>query len=355
MDDFILKVNEVNTANMPTHGGNISEEARRLRVKENQILDASASLVPFLPPKSLHRTLQKALANNSLRNYPDCTYQSLKEAIATWHGIDSTMVLPGNGASELLTWSARDASEKGTSALAAPSFNDYARALHCWNGKFIYMKLPLYWTSEKPQKFPLIPKTNVVWVTNPHNPTGQLWSRESIEPLLKNHSLVISDEAFLSLVPNGESQSLIPLIRNHSNLIVIRSLTKLFAIAGLRLGYAISSANRLEKWEHLRDPWPLNSLAVSAGLMLMNDQFTYHRWTNKVHSWLSEEGPWLHKQLQKLPGIKAYPSAANFQLIEGNNSLMQLRESLARKKILLRDCRSFKGLGENWSFHILIN
>ena len=80
----------------------------------------------------------------------------------------------------------------------------------------------------------------------------------------------------------------------------------------------------------------------------MNDRFTYHRWTNKIHSWLSEEGPWLHKQLGNLPGIKAYPSAANFQLIEGKNSLMQLRENLARKRILLRDCRSFNGLGENW-------
>ena len=323
-------------SSIQTHGGNVSEEARRLKVKESQFLDASASLVPFLPPKSLHRCLQKALGSNSLRNYPDHTYQSLKDAIATWHEIDSTMVLPGNGAAELITWSARDASAKGTSALAAPGFNDYERALQCWNGKYLYMPLPLCWTSEKPQKFPLTPKTNVVWITNPHNPTGQLWSRASLEPLLKRNSLLICDEAFLSLVPDGEKQSLIPLVSHYPNLIVIRSLTKLFAIAGLRLGYAVSSAKRLQKWQNWRDPWPLNSLAVSAGLFLLNDKLIYNQWTKKIHSWLSKEGPWLHKKLKDLPGIKSHPSSTNFQLIEGSNSLINLREKLAQKKILLR-------------------
>ncbi len=330
------------------HGGNVSEEARRLGVKESQLLDASASLVPFPPPKKLHHCLRKALVDKSLRNYPDCKHQSLREAIGNWHGVHPTMVLPGNGAAELLTWSARDAAEKGVSTLIYPGFFDYERALNCWNGKYMYFNLPLEWSNKRPQEFPFTPNNNVLWVTNPHNPTGQLWKRSSIEPLLEHHELVICDEAFLSLVPDGENQSLIPLISENPNLIVIRSLTKLFAIAGLRLGYAISSAKRLQQWQTWRDPWPLNSLATAAGIMLMSDQVILKQWTNKVHKWLSKEGPWMQTKLNALPGIKSHPSSTNFQLIEGNESLTILRKKLAEKKILLRDCSSFNGLGENW-------
>ena len=331
-----------------SHGGNVSEEARRLGISEDKILDASASLVPFSPPNSFNHYLIKALKGNSLRNYPDLTYKALKNAISNWHEIDSSMVLPGNGAAELLTWAARDASNKGTSALAAPGFTDYERALHCWNGEYIYLTLPLSWTLQKPQTFPLNPQSDVVWITNPHNPTGQLWSRTSIEPLLKNHNLVICDEAFLSLVPEGEKESLVPLVRNNSNLIVIRSLTKLFAIAGLRLGYAISSAERLYKWQQWRDPWPINGIATAAGLMLMSNKSMHDQWTKKIHNWLLKEGPWFQKKLQNLPGITSHPSSTNFQLIEGSKSLIQLRENLSQRGILIRDCRSFRGLGDNW-------
>ena len=72
------------------------------------------------------------------------------------------------------------------------------------------------------------------------------------------------------------------------------------------------------------------------------------KWTNKIHNWLLKEGPWMHRKLQDLPGIKSHPSSTNFLLIEGNQSLLELRENLCRKKILIRDCRSFIGLGENW-------
>ena len=337
----------MNTA-IPKHGGNLSEEARRLGIDEHQLLDASASLVPFQPPKSIHSCLRNALVGNSLTKYPDHTYQAFREAIGNWHEIDPKMVLPGNGAAELLTWSARDAAETGTSTLVAPGFSDYARALNCWKGQYLYQQLPKCWSSNTPQAFPLTTNNNVLWITNPHNPTGQLWSRTSIEPLLERHKLVICDEAFLSLVPHGERQSLIPLVKNNSNLIVIRSLTKLFSIAGLRLGYAISTYKRLQRWQYLRDPWPLNGLASAVGTKLMNDHIELDKWTRKVHNWLAKEGPWLQAKLGDLPGIKSHPSATNFQLIESNNSLVKLREILSQQKILLRDCRSFEGLDEKW-------
>ncbi len=333
---------------MLQHGGNIEQEAKRLGVHINSLIDASASLVPFSLPPSIYHCLVNALKGNELKIYPDRNHLVLREAIGKYHEIQPSMILPGNGASELITWAARDAAKNGVSLLPSPGFSDYQRAIECWNGQYQYSPLPLQWSSTFPQPFPLKPNKEVIWITNPHNPTGQFWNRCSLEELLKTHSLVICDEAFLPLVPQGEQQSLIPLVNDYPNLIVLRSLTKLFSIAGLRLGYAISSISRIEQWQKWRDPWPVNGLAIAIGTKLMTEAHILNNHIKKVQDWVHQEGAWLQTNLQDLPGITCHSSSTNFQLIESNNSLVQFRESLARNNILLRDCRSFIGLGENW-------
>jgi len=161
--------------------------------------------------------------------------------------------------------------------------------------------------------------------------------------------LVICDEAFLPLVPDGEQQSLIPLVAKHPNLVVIRSLTKLYGIAGLRLGYAVARPERLQRWAEWRDPWPVNGIALAVGERLLASPRRYHRWCKRVQRWTAKEGAWMEQQLAMLPGITPMPSAANYLLIRSKQSLVPLREALEqRHRILLRDCRSFEGLGENW-------
>ncbi len=330
------------------HGGNLAYEARRLGCRIDQVLDASSSLVPFPPSRSLRRCLIAEIRGHGLRNYPDRHHKDLREAIGIWHGIDPAMVLPGNGASELFTWAARDASLEGISGLPSPGFSDYVRALCCWSAPYVHQTLPLSWSLVAPETFPLSPKTDVLWLTNPHNPTGQLWSRESIIPLLDNYKLIICDEAFLPLVPYGEQQSVVSLVSHFPNLIVIRSLTKLFAIAGLRLGYAISTPDRLMRWREWRDPWPVNGLALAAGTMLLEDHLALERWLAKIQSWVANEGSWFYRNLLKLPRISVHPSSANFFLVKGNSSLVSFREQLAQRRILVRDCSSFPELGGSW-------
>ena len=189
----------------------------------------------------------------------------------------------------------------------------------------------------------------MAWICNPHNPTGQLWSRASLEQLVANHALVICDEAFLPLVPNGEQQSLIPLVAEHSNLVVIRSLTKLYGIAGLRLGYAVAQPQRLQRWVDWRDPWPVNGIALAVGERLLASPRRYRRWCARVQRWTAIEGAWMKRQLAALPGITPMPTAVNYLLVRANSSLLPLREALEQRyRILLRDCRSFEGLGDNW-------
>ena len=336
---------------LPPHGGNLSQEARRLGMKPSQLLDASASLVPFRPPRALRQALAAAIQGQALRDYPDRVQADLRSAIASWHGVDPDQVLGGNGAAELFTWAARDATAVGLNVLPQPGFADYSRALACWGGAIEELSLPLEWGDCWPQPFLLgaIKETSdVIWITNPHNPTGQLWSRASLEPLLARYALVICDEAFLPLVPGGEAQSLLPLVADHLNLVVIRSLTKLFAIAGLRLGYAVAAPDRLQRWHGWRDPWPVNGLAIAAGVAVMNDPVGLQRWQGRVQKWVLQEGTWFRAQLDAIPGFQTYPSAANYLLIRGEQSLLELREQLACQGVLLRDCRSFAGLGERW-------
>ena len=336
------------------HGGNRQAVARRLGCRPEEILDASASLVPFGPPAVLVRALKRGLSGPALRDYPDRDYHALRGALAALHGVDPAAVLPGNGAAELFTWAARDAAAAGVSLLPAPGFADYGRALACWGGATRPLPLPLHWGAAFPQPFPAPPPDPIepaatLWITNPHNPTGQLWSRDSLEPLLERFALVIVDEAFLSLVPDGEKQSLIPLLADHPGLVVIRSLTKLLGIAGLRLGYALAAPERLARWRGWRDPWPVNGLAALAGVELLADGEGFARWQRRVQTWTAREGAWLAAQLTTIPGLEPLPSAANFLLLRGEDSLEPLRCALEeRERVLLRDCRSFEGLSPQW-------
>ena len=329
------------------HGGELQQAASRLGVDAARLLDASASLAPFTP------RLSWRVLRCGLRGYPDRSHALLRHQLAELHRIDNDFVLPGNGAAELFTWAARDAACSGSNVSISPCFGDYARSLRCWDAELISVPMSLHWTAGSPQPYPsesvLKEEASVLWICNPHNPTGQLWSRASLEPLLARFSLVICDEAFLPLVPDGESQSLIPLVADHPNLIVVRSLTKLFAIAGLRLGYAVAHPQRLQRWSSWRDPWPVNGLALAAADQLLGQPRHYQAWCRRVQRWVTEEGAWMKAQVARLPGITPMPSAGNFYLIRSEQSLVPLRERVERHHlVLLRDCRSFEGLGERW-------
>ena len=340
--------------NPPRHGGNLQQAAQRLGCAPSQLLDFSASLVPFGPPASLRRLWRAALRPGptaSLVAYPDRSYSSLRGALAARHGVSPEAVLPGNGAAELFTWVARDAAALGVSALLSPGFADYQRALACWSARWQLHPLRLPHQLAGPQPLPsalqepLPPQLGPLWITNPHNPTGQLWSRESLLQLLERVPLLIVDEAFLPLVPDGEQQSLLELASQHPRLVVVRSLTKLCSIAGLRLGYAVAQPERLQRWASWRDPWPVNGLAAAAGELLIGDR----AWQQRVERWVAREGPWFSRALAELTGWQVGPSSANYLLLRASEDLEPLRQQLEqRHRILVRDCRSFAGLNSQW-------
>ena len=331
------------------HGGNILSYAEKLNLLPSKIIDSSASLVPFEPPKILLDSLHLEVKTRGFRYYPERNLNNLRETIGEFHQINPESILPGNGASELITWAGYEASKSGESCIPSPGFVDYERSLNCWDASFTYSELPKSWSNSFPQPFPLKPICDVIWITNPHNPTGQLWDKKSLEIILKKYKLVICDEAFLAITPNGEKESLIPLTKIYDNLLVIRSLTKLFNMAGLRLGYAIGSSKILKKWNAKRDPWSLNSFAIKAGIELLSNRIFYEEWTKKIHDWVNTEKSWVANKLSKIKSLKVHNSSTNFFLIESNFSLSANIHYLQNKGILIRECSSFKFLDEKWA------
>ncbi|HEY9642209.1 MAG TPA: aminotransferase class I/II-fold pyridoxal phosphate-dependent enzyme, partial [Coleofasciculaceae cyanobacterium] len=182
-------------------------------------------------------------------------------------------------------------------------------------------------------------------LNNPHNPTGILFTAEKIRPLLEQFALVVLDEAFMDFLLPEQQQSLIHQVPNYPNLVILRSLTKFYSLAGLRLGYAIAHPDRLRRWQQWRDPWSVNVLAAAAGIAGLQDlPFQQRTW-----DWLDSARSQLFEGLLGLPGLQPLPSVANYFLVQSDRSTVQLqRELLHHSRILIRDCVSFPELGDRF-------
>ena len=337
----------------PVHGGNLVWAAGLARCSPRELLDFSASISPLGPPHSVLEAFQAAFL--SVVAYPDPEYGELREAIAHYHKVPIDHILPGNGAAELLTWAARDLSERSrTCFLATPNFSDYDRALKAFGSHSASVSLlnANGWQLESWDATFLknMPKEALLkdcgfLLNNPHNPTGALITRKRVRSLLSALGTVVVDEAFMDFLPPGREQSVIGWVDEFPNLVVLRSLTKFYSMPGVRLGYAMAQPETLQRWQKWRDPWSVNTLAAAAGVAAIQDMaFQQQTW-----QWLEECSTQLYKGLSALPGLKPLPSAANFFLVACEVSATELqRQLLQRHRIYIRDCMSFENLGDRY-------
>ena len=345
--------------NRPIHGGNLAWAAALAGCSPSLILDFSASINPLGPPKSAIAAIESQLKD--LIAYPDPHYQQLRVSLSQLHPtLTPEWILPGNGSAELLTWAARELSELEATYLVTPAFSDYQRALKAFNAKVKEYPLTNFGCSIVEQdrvghildlQLPIQnPKSKIqnrwgLLLNNPHNPTGRLFDREAILPLLSQFALVVVDEAFMDFLPPDQQQSLIPMVQDYQNLVILRSLTKFYSLPGLRLGYCVAHPDRLVRWQQWRDPWPVNVLAAAAATAIVQDvQFQRQTW-----DWLIPAKAYLFQGLASLPGLHPYPSAANFLLVQSEQPSSQLQEKLLKhSQILIRDCLSFPELGDRY-------
>jgi threonine-phosphate decarboxylase len=190
---------------------------------------------------------------------------------------------------------------------------------------------------------------DLVWICNPNNPTGRLWPRpEALAAWAGAYprALFVVDEAFLPLTPQGEGRSLVPVAGRLANLVVLRSLTKLYALPGLRLGYAVASPEWAERVRAQVVPWSVNALAQAAGLAALSDA-DYER---RTRIWTASEVPAFARRLAQAAGrLRPVRSEASFVLVElrGLTSAAAV-ERMAGQGVAVRDASNFVGLDERY-------
>lgn len=336
----------------PAHGGNLIWAAALAGCPPSAILDFSASISPLGPPNSALKAIVSQLDN--LRHYPEPDYSELRLALGHFHQLPPEWILPGNGSAELLSLVGRELAQLAATALITPAFGDYYRALAAYDAKVLEFPLSLVTVETEDATsldlsgiFDKLPATKDfgLLVNNPHNPTGKLFTRSAILPYLKQFALVVVDEAFMDFLPQDKEQSLIQVVQEYPNLVILRSLTKFYSLPGLRLGYAIAHPDRLRRLQLWRDPWPVNILAAAAAIAALQDrEFQVQTW-----EWLPPARNQLFEGLASIAGLQPLRSAANFLLVDSQQSSSQLQHKLLKQhQILIRDCLSFPELGDRY-------
>jgi L-threonine-O-3-phosphate decarboxylase len=331
----------------PQHGGNLAWASAQANCPHTQIVDFSASINPLGPPKSAITAIYDHLQD--LQAYPDPDATLLRRQLSDLHHLPMDWILPGNGAAELLTWACRELAMLHHVDLPSPAFNDYQRALKAFGAKIVRYPIPI--EEDGLQTLPKIlqnaafKRHSGLLLNNPHNPTGQILTQAVLIPLLRNHDLVVVDEAFMDFLYPQDPYSLVGMVRHYPNLVVLRSLTKFYSLPGLRLGYAIGHPSRLQRWQQWRDPWAVNTLAIAAGVAALAD----HDFQTETLKWFSKTQPQLFDQLQSLPRCHPLSSVVNFFLVRYEGSVRSLQERLLKQdKLLIRDCASFPELGDQY-------
>lgn len=316
------------------HGGNIyGPDKIRLDFSENTNFLG-------LPPAG-----QLAIAENipEYAHYPDPQCRALRSAIAAHHGIPAERILCGNGAADLIFRLC--ACLKPRIALTmAPTFSEYERPVKLFGGQVREFPLREEDGFAVPDSLPArIPEdTDLVVLCTPNNPTGRLVSPELIEKTAircrEIGANLLVDECFIEFT---EGASVIPLLEKYPNLLILRAFTKLYAMAGLRLGYLLGDPALLDRIEPFGAEWSVSIPAQKVGIAVLSQE---PEWTRITREATAQQREFMIPALREL-GLKVYPSASNFLLLR---TPVPLAKKLLEKGILVRDCSNYTGLSDRF-------
>ncbi|MGV8057534.1 MAG: cobyric acid synthase [Smithellaceae bacterium] len=326
------------------HGGNILKLALAAGRPEQDILDFSANINPLGPPDWLRPLISSRIS--SLVHYPDPYCTGLIDAFAGSFNIKPAEVIAGNGSTEILYLLPR-VLRASRALIPVPSYADYATAAELCGMQV--EKMPLKeeeaFALNIPQLASRLQGNELVIIGQPNNPTGFFCNHNELRKLAQSNpdTAFIVDEAFISFIEGAES-----LIKNRpANVVVLFSLTKFYAIPGLRLGCVVADLGIIEQLKRVIPPWSVNTIAQAVGTAALKDT-AYAVESKKL---VSQEREWLQKELGNLPGLKVYPGSANFLLVRINRDIqnaLQLARQLLRDGIAIRVCDNFAGLNEQF-------
>lgn len=325
------------------HGGNLQEAARLFGLPQEAFIDFSANINPLGPSPQVWPALQAALPR--IVHYPCPEGRELKEKLAGHLGVPVEQLVLGNGGAELI-YALTNFFAPGRVVVSSPTFGEYGRGI--LHPPMVRIKLDAGKNfALEPAPFEkLVQAGDLIFIGNPNNPTGVLTPREVVLQLASlagdRGATLVVDEAFMDFVEHD--QSVVRGVSSHTSLVVVGSLTKVFAIPGLRLGYLVAAKELARNLEQALPPWRVNALAQAAGLASLADS-EHLAATRRI---VARERQFLAERLQHL-GFSVFPGQANFLLLHGRALGVTgeaLQGFLGPKGVLIRLCHSFDHLDE---------
>ncbi|MFA5316943.1 MAG: histidinol-phosphate transaminase [Dehalococcoidales bacterium] len=317
------------------HGGTSYQELRRFGLPAKGVLDFSVSVNPFGPPPGI----KKALAEVVISTYPDRDTSELKTTLAAKLSLSTANLIIGNGSTELIRLAATAYFGPGDNVLIPqPTYGDYEQAAAMVNAKVLKPMAgeEAGFRFDTSQLLALIHRHHPkgIFLGNPNNPTGAYLTREEVAEIITAapDTLVVLDEAYVAFTENAWSS--LDLI-NRGNLLILRSMTKDYALAGLRLGYAVASEAVITALERVKPPWSVSSPAQKAGIFALNQSDYFEGCSRRLH----RAKEFLIRNLSAL-GYEVLPSSSNFFLVRVGDAA-EFRSKLLKKGIMVRDATSF--------------
>ena len=326
------------------HGGNLLEAEKLSGFKKNDIIDLSTNINPLGAPQKIFRYLENNIYD--IERYPDLDYKKLYSSIERFSKLPIENIVVGNGASEIINLFVATVKPKKVLILH-PTYGEYERECLKFNAHIDYY-VPdnnIHDINELKQRFN---KYNAVFLCNPNNPTGQIFPKVSLlEILPKTHDTwLFIDESFMDFVEDTYRYSLREFV-SKSKIFILHSLTKIFAVPGLRIGCGYGPADLISNMRELQIPWSINSLASGAIQEILDDE----KYVIKTRSEVAKMRDFAINCLEKIPAIKIENSVTNFLLLNISktgftSSLLQLE--LLKNKFLVRNANTFPGLKEDF-------
>ena len=290
-------------------------------------LDFSANVSPLGLPEGVARAITAALPTAD--RYPDPLCRELRAKLALHEDVPTEQILCGNGAADLifrLVW----AKKPRRALVTAPTFAEYATALESVGCTV--------------ERFFLREQEDMVFLCQPNNPTGQLTALPLVEQILRRcaacGTLLVVDECFLDFLPDHALYTAKGLL-GEGDLVILKAFTKLYGMAGVRLGYALSADTALlEQMQACGQPWGVSSLAQAAGLAALEET----AYVENVRALIAEQQPRLTAGLRAL-GLRVLDGRANYLLFQAPETL---GEALRQRGAVLRSCANYPGLGPGW-------
>ncbi len=320
------------------HGGDI--EGYKLE-RGREPLDFSANCNPLGIPKSVPAAIFEAAAHAD--KYPDPLCRRLRAALSQKIGVPTERLLCGNGAADLIFRLAL-AKKPKTALITAPTFAEYALALEaagCAVRQHLLLKEEDFAATES-LLARITPEIDMLFICNPNNPTGLTVTPSLLDRILKacnkSGTLLIVDECFNGFLDEPEQHSLKPKLPEYSNLLILDAFTKLYGMAGVRLGYCMTqNIQLLEEMRNAGQPWAVSSLAQAAGLAALGED----DYVAQARTLVKAEREFLFRELRSL-GIETLGGEANY--IFFYTEIHALISELRELGILIRDCGNYEGL-----------